>query len=150
MRTVGNDHHPHIVDYYAALIDLNEGQLIICMEPLDTSLDKFYPLIHSNIKPTNILLDLFIRRLAKHVSWFYFIVLTKNYFFLFKIIKIVLALDYLKSKNLIHRDIKPQNILVERKVIFKLCDFGICGTLKDSLSSSHRGSLRYLPVRIYF
>ncbi|CAF1342505.1 unnamed protein product [Rotaria magnacalcarata] len=124
MRTVGNDRHPHIVHFYAALIDLIEGQLIICMEVLDTSLDKFYPILHSCFKPTNIVLDLFIRRLAKHI---------------------VLALDYLKSKNLIHRDIKPQNILVGRQSIFKLCDFGICGTLKDSLSSTHRGSLRYLP-----
>ena len=62
--------------------------------------------------------------------------------------KIVLALDYLKSKNIIHRDVKPQNMLVGYEVLFKLCDFGICGTLKDSVSSTHLGSMRYLPVRI--
>ncbi len=37
-------------------------------------------------------------------------------------------------------------MLVGRESIFKLCDFGICGTLKDSVSSTHLGSMRYLPV----
>ncbi|CAF1539208.1 unnamed protein product [Rotaria sordida] len=124
MRAVGNDHHPHIVDFYAALIDLTDGQLVICMESLETSMDKFYPILHLQFHPTSFLLDLFIRRLAKHI---------------------VLGLDYLKSKNLIHRDVKPQNMLVARPLIFKLCDFGICGILKDSVSSTHLGSLRYLP-----
>ena len=36
---------------------------------------------------------------------------------------------------------------MSRQLIYKLCDFGICGTLKDSLSSTHLGSMRYLPVR---
>jgi len=39
-------------------------------------------------------------------------------------------------------------MLVGYEVLFKLCDFGICGTLKDSVSSTHLGSMRYLPVRI--
>jgi serine/threonine protein kinase len=37
-------------------------------------------------------------------------------------------------------------MLVANEAIFKLCDFGICGTLKDSVSSTHLGSMRYLPV----
>jgi serine/threonine protein kinase len=37
-------------------------------------------------------------------------------------------------------------MLVARQAIFKLCDFGICGILKDSVSSTHLGSMRYLPV----
>ncbi|CAF4009131.1 unnamed protein product, partial [Rotaria sp. Silwood1] len=54
MKAVGNDRHPHIVHFYAALIDLTDGQIIICMEPLETSMDKFYPIIHSHFKPNNI------------------------------------------------------------------------------------------------
>ncbi|CAF3988029.1 unnamed protein product [Rotaria sp. Silwood2] len=124
MGAVGNDLHSHIGHFYAALMDFIDGQLVICMEALEASMDKFYAILHSCVQPQSILLDILIRRLAKHI---------------------VLALDYLKSKNIIHRDIKPQNMLITRPAIFKLCDFGICGTLKDSISSTYLGSLRYLP-----
>jgi hypothetical protein len=67
MRAAGNDKHPHIVHFYGALIDSQDGQLIICMEVLQTSMDKFYPILHSRFQPTNILLDQIIRRLSKHV-----------------------------------------------------------------------------------
>jgi hypothetical protein len=80
MRTVGNDHHPHIVLFYGALIDYQDNQLIICMEALQTSLDKFYPILHSRFHPTSILLDLILRRLAKHVRLFF--LKMKIFFFL--------------------------------------------------------------------
>jgi site-specific DNA-adenine methylase len=67
MRAVGNDRHPHIVHFYAALIDSVDGQLVICMEVLQTSMDKFYSILHSRFKPSTTQLDLLIRRLAKHV-----------------------------------------------------------------------------------
>jgi hypothetical protein len=72
MRAVGNDRHPHIVHFYGALIDLIDGQLIICMEVLQTSMDKFYPILHKRFQPKPILLDLIIRRLGKHVCLFIF------------------------------------------------------------------------------
>ena len=39
------------------------------------------------------------------------------------------SIIYLHSKNLIHRDIKARNILVDSKGLIKLCDFGICRKL---------------------
>jgi hypothetical protein len=39
-------------------------------------------------------------------------------------------------------------MLIGKEIKFKLCDFGICGTLNDSVSSTHLGSMRYLPVRL--
>ena len=67
MRRIGNDHHPHIVHFYGALIDSHDEQLLICMEPMETSLERFYPILHSHFQFSSTQIDLFLRRLAKHV-----------------------------------------------------------------------------------
>lgn len=38
--------------------------------------------------------------------------------------QLVSALYYLHSKRILHRDMKPQNILVGQRGQIKLCDFG--------------------------
>ena len=38
--------------------------------------------------------------------------------------KILCSLNYLHRANVIHRDLKPQNILVDSSLSVKLCDFG--------------------------
>ncbi|XP_030826097.1 dual specificity mitogen-activated protein kinase kinase 7 [Camarhynchus parvulus] len=48
-------------------------------------------------------------------------------------VAIVKALLYLKEKHgVIHRDVKPSNILLDERGQIKLCDFGISGRLVDS------------------
>lgn len=51
--------------------------------------------------------------------------------------QVVKALHYLHSElRVIHRDVKPSNILVSRDGRIKMCDFGISGYLQDSVAKT--------------
>lgn len=50
----------------------------------------------------------------------------------FIIAQVASALDYAHQRSLVHRDIKPQNILVDREGNAKVVDFGIAKGLQDA------------------
>lgn len=66
--------------------------------------------------------------------------------------QILLGLSYIHSKNIMHRDLKPQNILImlheDRALIG---DFGICRVLssKNELASTMIGTPYYLSPEIF-
>ncbi|XP_031632322.1 dual specificity mitogen-activated protein kinase kinase 4 [Contarinia nasturtii] len=116
----------YIVQFYGALF--KEGDCWICMELMDISLDKFYKFIcerENERIPESILAKITVAT--------------------------VKALNYLKQKlNIIHRDVKPSNILLHQRGDIKLCDFGISCVLVDSIARTKDAGCRpYMaPERI--
>ena len=64
-------------------------------------------------------------------------------------LQVIKALDYLHSNlQVIHRDVKPSNILINRKGCVKMCDFGISGYLVDSVAKTiDAGCKPYMAVK---
>jgi len=62
----------------------------------------------------------------------------------------VKGLRFLKDElQIMHRDVKPTNVLVNRKGEVKLCDFGVSGQLEKSLAKTNIGCQSYMaPERI--
>uniref|UniRef100_A0A3P8YA03 mitogen-activated protein kinase kinase n=1 Tax=Esox lucius TaxID=8010 RepID=A0A3P8YA03_ESOLU len=99
------------VTFYGALF--REGDVWICMELMDTSLDKFYKQVIE--KGMTIPEDI----LGKIT------------------VAIVKALEHLHNKlSVIHRDVKPSNVLINTQGQVKMCDFGISGQLVDSVAKT--------------
>ncbi|KAK4556807.1 MAP kinase kinase Wis1 [Recurvomyces mirabilis] len=110
---------PYIVDFYGAFFQ--EGCVYICMENMDGgSMDKLY----GDGVPEGVL---------RKVTY-----------------GAVLGLKSLKEEhNIIHRDVKPTNILINTRGQVKLCDFGVSGNLVASIAKTNIGCQSYMaPERI--
>ena len=69
--------------------------------------------------------------------------------FLFK--QIILGIKYIHSMNIVHRDIKLENILIDIKNNIKICDFGISKilSLKDQKLYDQCGTPMYMAPEIF-
>ncbi|TIC46115.1 kinase-like protein [Wallemia mellicola] len=111
---------PQIVEFYGAFFV--EGCIFYCMEFMDAgSLDKLYSPTFGI--PEDILA--FVTR------------------------DLIIGLQFLKEElQIIHRDVKPTNVLVNRRGKIKICDFGVSGQLEKSLAKTNIGCQSYMAVRI--
>ena len=110
---------PFIIDFYGAFFQ--EGAVYICMEYMDGgSIDKLY----GDGIPEGVL-----RKIT---------------------LSTVMGLKALKDEhNIIHRDVKPTNILVNSRGQVKICDFGVSGNLVASIAKTNIGCQSYMaPERI--
>lgn len=115
--------HANIVRYIEAFV--NEGSLCIVMEyasggDLQQRIDKQ----NGTLFASESVLD-----------WF---------------LQVVMALEYIHSRNILHRDLKPQNIFLTDSGIVKLGDFGIARVLSscEDLASTRIGTPFYISPEI--
>ena len=62
------------------------------------------------------------------------------------VLKIASAVEHAHSKGLIHRDLKPGNILVDREGEPKILDFGLARLANDRSKSSIGGAIKGTPI----
>nr|XP_009292731.1 mitogen-activated protein kinase 15 isoform X1 [Danio rerio] len=114
--------HPNIIKLLNVIRAQNDKDIYLIFEFMDTDL-------HAVIKKGNLLKDIHKR------------------YVMYQLLK---ATKYLHSGNVIHRDQKPSNILLDSDCFVKLCDFGLARSLYQIQEDAGNPALtEYVATRWY-
>jgi mitogen-activated protein kinase kinase 7 len=144
---------PYIVQCLGCFV--TESDVWICMELMATCFDKLLkrlrqPIIEPIIGKIAVAVRLNLNfKIRKILTFFYRSRSLDSQ--IFSVCQTVKALHYLKETHgVIHRDVKPSNILLDERGNVKLCDFGISGWLEDSKAKTRSaGCAAYMAVIIH-
>lgn len=64
------------------------------------------------------------------------------------IVPVCRALGYIHSRQLIHFDLKPQNVLVDARGTIKVLDFGVAGVRHAQSTAEWRGTVQYMAPEL--
>ena len=105
-QLVHNLHHPNIASYNTIELDQTSGGYFLVMEFVDGVELRTYM---ENNRPDHATIINIIMPIAA-------------------------ALDYAHAQQILHRDIKPGNIMIDRNGVVKILDFGLAAQIHSSMS----------------
>jgi len=112
--------HPNIIKLINVYRAINDRDIYLTFEYMETDL-------HSTIR-ANILQEI-------HQKYIFF--------------QILCCMKYLHSAQLVHRDMKPSNVLINSDCLVKVCDFGLARSLTSKGAANSQVLTDYVATRWY-
>lgn len=128
LEVLSNNKSLYIIDFFGAFY--TRSSVYFCMEVMDLgSVGDLIKMLRASKDPYPTFPDSFLGAIIYCISH---------------------GLNFLSKKlHIIHRDVKPTNILMNKQGEIKLCDFGVSGYLVKSAAKTYVGSMTYMaPERV--